>query len=738
MTVFRMLRFTSLIFLTGAAFHPLKAAPPSFLFEIEPILSRAGCNMGGCHGNASGKGGFKLSLRGENPDADYQALTSQHAARRINPFQPGQSLILLKATQAVPHEGGKRFSAESRAYQILAEWIRAGMPKDDAQHPKLESLMVSPESKVLRENESSVDFKVQAVFSDGEKKDVTHLATLEASNTSATIQNGTTAKLPNFGETNILVRYSDQQLPIPVVRIPARKDFSWNAPKEANYIDKFIHQKLRKLRLNPSPPASDRIFLRRVYLDLLGIPPTPKELQSFLDNSDPEKRSKVAWQLMERQEFAEFWGLKWADILRNQERKLDKKGVRFFHKWIVEQVRLNLPLDKFVEELLTAEGSTYDNPPTNYWRVLREPETRAETTAQIFLGTRLQCAKCHNHPFDQWTQADYYGWGTLFSRVRFKIIENKPSDKRDKREFVGEQVVWFDCKGKLRNPSTNRDAPPVYLQAGKTPQSHEDFVLGMADWITSKHNPRFAKAQANRIWFHLMGRGLVDPVDDLRTTNPASHPELLEALTNDLCNNNFDQRQLIARIIASEAYQRSSIPSKQNAADTLNYAYTQPRRLTAEQYLDSLSQALGKAPTFKDEPAGTRAAQVPGVAILSDRRPQLSGQFLKTFGKPSRTLPTECERSNTPTLGQTFQLLSGPLLHSLLSDSTNAISVLAKSSDPNTQKLQQLYLRTLCRLPTENESQHLIPKLDQSQDPTATLQDITWALLNSKEFLLRH
>ena len=694
--------------------------------------------MGGCHGNATGKGGFQLSLRGENPEMDYHALAIQHAGRRLNSFKPDESLILLKATQAVPHEGGKRFDKVSEEYQILRDWVRAGMPKDPKEIPTLERIIVSPERKVLKGESSSVEFQVQAVFSDGEKKDVTHLATLEASNTSATIQNRTTAVLPNYGETNILVRYSNQQIPVPIVRVPDRKEFSWKPQGEANYIDTFVNQKLKGLLLNPSPPVSDRVFLRRVHLDLLGIPPKPDEIQTFLDDKNPKKRAQLAAKLMERKEFAEFWGLKWADILRNQERTLDKKGVRFFHQWIVEQVQQNTPLDQFVEKLLTSEGSTYENPPTNYWRVLREPETRAETTAQIFLGTRLQCAKCHNHPFDQWTQADYYGWGSLFARVRFKFIENKRTDKFDKREFVGEQVVWFDCKGELRNPSTNKNANPVYLEKGTAPNPHQDFVLGMADWITSKNNPRFAKAQANRIWFHLMGRGLVDPVDDLRTTNPASHPELLVALTQDLIDSQFDQRKLIARIIESAAYQRSSIPSDENASDTINYAYNQPRRLTAEQYLDSLSQAVGKSPTFKDEPAGTRAAQVPGVAILSDRHPQMSGQFLKTFGKPSRTLPSECERSNTPTLGQTFQLLSGPLLHEMLSDSGNAISQLAKSSEPNSVKLDSLYQRTLCRPPTPIERQHLLPKLDQAKDPTAILQDITWALLNSKEFLVRH
>ena len=650
----------------------------SFRQDVMAVLSKAGCNSGACHGNQNGKAGFKLSLRGEDPDFDYGALSRDMFARRTNPSDPDQSLILLKPTTQLGHEGGQRFRQDSEQYDILRRWIAAGMFDDPSDAAKLLQLEVSPQEKILVEPVEKVQLQVRAVFSDGSKRDVRKLAVYEVTTRAAKVSADGIVSRERIGEDVILVRYLDQQTPVRLAFVPRRADFRWARTPSANYIDDQVFAKLRRLRMSPSELCTDTEFLRRAYLDLLGILPTAEEARAFVDQSPRDGRSRLALkgnkrervieELLERPEFADFWALKWADILRNEEKVLDPKGIKIFHRWIRDSLAQNKPVDQFVREIVSGIGSTYSNAPANYYRALREPTARSEATAQLFLGTRLGCARCHNHPFDRWTQADYYDWADVFAKVQYQVVENNRRDGLDKHEFVGEQIVYETGEGEVKNPRTGKPAQarllgtsvPMVPAKTNTPAQRLDRL---AAWLTSAQNELFAKAQVNRVWFHLMGRGLVDPIDDFRATNPASHPALLDQLSADFVQHGFDLRWLIRLITTSRTYQLSSEPTSTNQDDEMNYSHALPRRLTAEQLFDAQHRVLGVAAKFRGQPVGLRASQLPGGSPV--RRGELkaasSEKLLALFGKPARLLACECERSNETTLNQVFQLVSGPL-----------------------------------------------------------------------------
>ena len=799
----------------------------SFRNEVMAVLSKAGCNAGTCHGNKNGKGGFKLSLRGQDPELDYVALTHDLFARRLDPLAPEQSLILLKPTTQIAHEGGLRLKQGSEDYEILRRWLAAGMPNDLALAPKLERIEVEPPERVLIEPASELQLHVRAKFSDGSFRDITSLAVYEPANGPVKVSHDGLVQAQSEGVSTILVRYLQCQEPVRLAFVPARAGFVWQEPPAHNYIDREVFTRLRTLRMNPSDLCPDDVFMRRAYLDLLGILPTVEEARAFVNDASsgsedgfektrapsprrsnrgpsgtskyslaagrqedvrgqlekrrPEKRARLIDRLLERPEFADFWSLKWADLLRAEAHSLDQKGVQDFHHWIRQCVVENKPLDQFARELITARGSTYSSPAANYYRPNRDPLTRARAAAQVFLGTRLQCAECHNHPFDRWTQDDYYDWAGLFARVSYKVIENRREISSDEHEWNGEQIVFLARAGSIKNPRTGKNAQPRFLGAtnspgfyatpatiearkarepgpnpsqggeqeraqaagiplpGGTSGSGPDDLEALADWLTSPANTLFARVQANRIWFYLMGRGLVDPPDDFRATNPASHPALLDALAEDLVKHRFDARHLIRLIMNSRTYQLSSEPNETNESDEMNFSHALVRRLGAEQLLDCQSEVAGVPLKFAGYPVGLRAAQLAGVRPESKgrRRANHLDQFLEIFGKPPRLLTTDTERTCECNMGQAFQMISGPMVNELLAEKENRVSRLLAAGRTNREIIEELFWAALTRSPTPQEAGTLLAGLDAAQDRRAELEDILWGLLNSKDFLFR-
>ena len=714
-------------------------AEVSFTNHVMAVLSKAGCNAGVCHGNQNGKGGFKLSLRGQDPLHDFAALTRDQSGRRANVQHPQRSLTLLKPTMQVAHEGGRRFDVDSPEYRILLEWIERGMPRDRVEMPQLAKLNVTPTERILIDPQREVALQVEAEFSDGSRRDVSRLAVYEPDNQIVTISPDGVVSRIQTGETTINVRYLDRQTPVRLAFVPARPDFVWTAPVRANVVDEHAFAKLQALRINPSAVCSDAVFLRRAHLDLLGAIPTGDESRQFALDADPDKRSRLIDELLERPEFADFWALKWSDLLRNEEKTLDRKGVQNFHAWIRASIAQAKPLNEFVRELIASRGSTYSQPQANYYRAMRTPLMRAESTAQLFLGVRLQCAKCHNHPFDRWTQDDYYGWANLFSRVSYKVMENRRRDRNDKHEFDGEQVVYMARKGEVKNPRTGTPQPPQFLGAAAMQDPEADRLQHLAEWLTSDQNELFARSQANRIWFHLMGRGIVHPIDDFRATNPPVNSALLNALTDEMVDSGFDLRHMIRLIMTSQTYQLSSVPNETNRDDETNFSHNSVRRLSAEQLIDSMSQAMGAATVFNGYPAGMRASQIPGVRAVRrrDGRPAPADRFLKLFGKPERLQTCECERTTETTLSQAFRLISGRLLNDMLTQSDNRLSTLLESQKNDAEVIDELYWTTLSREPNPAERRTFSESLTVAADRRLALEDIAWSLLNSQEFMLR-
>lgn len=716
-------------------------APVSFRNEVMAVLSKAGCNQGACHGNQNGKGGFKLSLRGEDPDFDFQSLTRDMLARRTDPLRPAQSLLLQKATASLPHEGGKRFAVDSPEYTILHNWIAGGIQADPKKVPTLRRLEVTPTSQVLVEPADRVQIQVKATFSDGSVRDVTRLACYETSGMAVAITLEGEARRERMGESTILVRYLDRRAAVQLAFVPARPDFTWKDVPENNFIDRHVFTKLRSLRTLPSELCSDSVFLRRAYLDTLGLVPTAAEAREFLADPRPDKRARLIDRLLERPEFADTWALKWSDLLRNEEKVLDRKGVQAFHQWIRQSIADGKPLNDFARELIAARGSTYSHPQANFYRALRDPQARAEATAQVFLGIRLQCARCHNHPFDQWTQHDYHSLAAFFARVDYRILENNRTDKLDAHEFDGEQIVLMAREGDVKHPRSGDVLRPLLLGAA-TPQLGDsaDRLQLLADWVARPENPFFARAQVNRIWFHLMGKGLVEPNDDFRASNPPVNGPLLEALTADFARHKFDLRHTVRTIMTSRTYQLASLANDTNRDDETNFSHPLVRPLQAEQLLDSFAGVIGVPVKFNGHPLGLRAAQLPGVPTFRRTRgqaPTPAEQFLKVFGKPERLLTCECERSDDTTLNQAFQLLTGELMNEMLSEKDNRIGRLLAAKKSNRDIVIAFYLTALCRLPSDNELETTEALIARSKDRRAALEDVVWGLVNAKEFLLR-
>ena len=728
--------------------------------DVMPILSKAGCNLGTCHGNLNGKGDLKLSLRGQDPGLDFYRIARASKARRINIAAPELSLILQKATGSIPHGGGSRLSKNSEHYDTLVRWLRDGASAPSERAPRLIALDVVPKQAIVMAPDDQLRVKVTASFSDGTQRNVTDTACYELSNLIASVSPEGVVSRKKYGETTLIVRYLRQQVPIPIAFIQSRPNFQWDDPRPFNKIDFHVFAKLKRLRTNPSPLCEDSVFVRRAFLDAIGRIPTSDEAKSFVQDKNPEKRSRLIDHLLNRPEFADYWALKWADILRTEEKVLDTKGVEVFHGWIRDSIASGQPLDQFVRDLITTTGSTFENPAANYYRANRDPSTRGETTARLFLGTRLQCAKCHNHPFDRWTQDDYYQWSSLFSQIDYEIGENKRQDDLDKNEFAGDQKVLVSKTDEVKNPATGMTAQPKFLGG----EQLEDKALptrlqSTAEWLTSPENDLFVKSQVNFIWYQLFGLGIVDPIDDFRLTNPPSNPPLLDTLAQHFVHSGFDLRSLVGTIMKSRTYQVSSEPNASNVYDTTSFSHAMVRRLPAEVILDMQSDVLGMPASFLGYAEGIRAVQVPGVLSKKARRrgPSDGDRFLKTFGKPDRILACDCERSNETTLKQVFALI-GEGLNDRLVSPDNRIAELAGSEMSSRTVVEELYWSALARAPSNVEMEAALKMID---DPTSArasgftdlvrsmimnpsnnqrvlpLQDISWALMNAKEFLFR-
>lgn len=713
----------------------------SFRSEVMAVLSKSGCNAGTCHGNFNGKYGFRLSLRGEDPAQDHWAITREYQGRRIHPWDPESSLLLSKAINQIPHQGGQRFNKNSEYYQILARWIEQGAVDDQDESPQLISLIVEPnQTQFIEYPQQSIQLVVKAEFIDGSVRDISTMAVYETSNPIVSISSSGFVEAQAAGEATILIRYLNLQIPLTLIFIPHRPEYVASEWEEGNFIDQPIHQKLARMKQVPAPLCDDRTYLRRVTLDLTGTIPSPQEISAFIENPDPDKRRLVARQLMETDRFSSFWAMKWADLLKIEERSLDRKGVMAFHQWLKVCLANDTPLDEMARQIIASSGSTYQVPATNFYRANRSPAERSVAIAQVFLGTRLQCAECHNHPFDRWSQNDYYSWAAAFASVDYRILENRRRDSNDQHEFVGEQIVFDNPGLSVLHPVTRKPAAPAVL--GNTTPLPDDQGRrpALAEWLTSPDQSQFAHVQANRIWSHLMGRGLVDPVDDFRSTNPASHPELLNALTRFLVDNHFQLKPLIGVIVDSHAYQRSSMPFEDNQMDDpVNYARVVPRRLTAEQILDSLSMAMQVPIRFNGYAPETQAIEIPGVEAVRSRSraPSEADQFLKLFGRPARLLTTDEERTCTPTMTQAFQLVNGPLLQRFVAHPENLLQQQLAHHGNSETMIENLFLSLISRRPEPGESNHFNQYFSQASSRREALEDIAWALINSKEMLFR-
>ncbi len=718
----------------------VRAVDSDFAIDVMSVLSKAGCNAGACHGNLNGKGGLKLSLRGQDAIFDYQSLVLSARGRRINCAAPELSLLLVKATGTVTHGGGSRFAVDSDEYRVLHQWIKGGAMPPSAAAPRLTALHCEPEQAIVNAPENRLPVRVTATFSNGTTRDVTDRACYELSNLNASVSSQGVVTREKFGETTLVVRYLEKQLPISIAFTATDSNFVWCAPRESNFVDTHVFAKLKRLSINPAEICSDNEFVRRAYVDIIGRSPTAEEAQAFVFDQRHGKRARLVDDLLSRPEFADYWAMKWSDILRAEEKVLDPTGVERFHAWIRDGIVQSRPLNQFVSELVTGLGSTYEKPAANYYRANRDAETRGETTARLFLGTRLQCAKCHNHPFDHWTQDDYYRWSSVFSQLDYEVGENNRTDKLDKNEFVGDQIVLVSKQPEVKNPATGEYVEPKFLGGPVLPaERREDRLAALASWLTSPENELFAKSQANFIWYHLMGQGLVDPIDDFRLTNPASNPELMNALSVHFVESGFDLRSLIRTISNSTTYQLASRPNESNVDDVTSYSHVIVRRLPAEVILDMQSDMLDLPASFVGFPSGIRAVQVPGVQRKPPRQaPAESGdRFLKTFGKPERIMACECERSNETTLKQVFALV-GAGLNDRLMEKGGLLQRLSHSSLSESAIVDNLYWTAISRPPNDAELDAAL-KLFRSygDDREAAIEDLAWALMNTKEFLFR-
>lgn len=705
----------------------------TFRNDVIPVLTKMGCNSGACHGAAAGKNGFKLTLRGYDPDADYDTLTRQSIGRRVSLSEPSHSLMLLKPSFAVPHGGGKRFSTDSLEYRVISEWIAAGAPRPAEMDPQVTGLEVFPASVTTKPG-GEQQLVVRAKYSDGRLRDVTRWVKFSSSDEGvATVDDFGHVKMNGSGETAVTLYYASRvlyaRLGVPYAN---KVDPSvYTKFERHNYIDDLVLAKLKALNIAPSGPASDATFIRRAYLDAAGILPTSEEVENFSADKSPDKRAKLIDALLERDEFVDYWTYKWSDLLLVSSRKLRTNSMWSFYNWIRDSVKRDKPWNKFAYEIFTSSGDTRQNGALNYYVLHKDPIDLTETATQAFMGNRITCARCHNHPLEKWTQKQYYEMVNLFARVGLKNGSGP-----------GDIVVYAKASGDVNHPRLLKPLPPTPLDG--TPMAldaTDDRRVHFADWLTSPKNVYFSRSLVNRVWANFMGRGLVESVDDVRATNPASNEELFAALSNDFVKSGYDVKRLIRTIMNSGVYQLSADANAANQMDTRYYSRYFVKRLPAEVLLDVMSQVTGVPTRFGGYPVGTRALQLPDVQVQS--------QFLSSFGRPKRIICDAGERSSEPNIAQALHVINGETLNKKLSDANGYAALAVKLGLSDSRILDHLFLSAFSRYPTESEKQPMLEMLTKARATTGSpevrieahrhaLEDMMWAMLTSKEFLFNY
>lgn len=701
----------------------------SFELDVQPILTKAGCNSGACHGKQGGQNGFQLSLLAYDSDQDFKAITRDGRGRRVFPAFPQDSLLLTKAVAAVPHGGGQRFDAHSSQYSVLLAWLEQGALRQTPEEPALEGIELGRDDYNLQPG-TTIQLSVTAKYSDGTSRDVTPLADY-LSNDAAVVaasDNGQIAAGSLPGETAVMVRYMNH-IRVANVMIPSAEQFTeaeFAALPRNNFIDDLVYAKLRRAGVWPSDDAAPAVFLRRVYLDLIGQLPTPEEAQRFLSTDSPHGREYLIEELLSRPEYVDHWANQWADLLRPNPYRVGIKAVLNYDNWIRQQFRDNVPYDQFVHSLVTARGSTWRNGAVTLYRDRRSPDEMATLVSQLFLGVRLECAKCHHHPFEKWSQTDFYQFAAFFGRVGHKGTGLSPPISG------GEETIFVASKGEVRHPTTGKSMSPQPL-FGSTAHidASDDPREQLATWMTSKDNDYFAKVQVNRVWAALMNRGLVEPVDDLRQTNPPTNPELLSALAKHFQDSGYDLKDLLKTITMSRTYGLSSTPSTSNRADRVNYSRHYRHRLRAESLLDAIAMITETKSSIDGMPADARSNQV--------WTHRASSVFLDTFGRPDANQDPPCERTSDSTVTQALHMLNSVELERRIRSDTGRAARLAHSEFTNDEVATDLYLAIYSRLPTDEERLEAVRFLSGKADTRrVAIEDLIWAMLNTPEFIIQN
>lgn len=729
--------------------------PVYFGTEVVPILTKLGCNGGGCHGKATGQNGFRLSLFGFEPGFDYEAIVKESRGRRLSPAAPEHSLLLTKGTASVPHGGGKRLTVGSDDYRILREWISQGATPPRADDPHLVKIEIFPQEQILNVN-ASQQLQVRATFSDGLSREVTRQAVYQSNEPSiATISDdGLIQTTSQHGLFSVMARFGEQiatfHAAVPFVSDPKQLEaiegelraiesrltntdpgHSNNTNKliaKPSPIDRHLFAQWRKLGIVPSSPTDDATFLRRASVDICGTLPTRDEVTEYLNDTSPDKRERLIDRLLNRPEYASYFTLKWADILQNRgagyATSKQRAGTTLFASWIRDSVESNKPYDQFVSEILTATGSQNENPPAIWYRTVRKSPEYVESVAQAFLGVRVQCAQCHHHPTERWSQSDYYGLAAVFSRV------GRKGGFAD-AEVPTDEIIYLKETGEVIHPRTGEVLKPQPL--GGTPFAislQDDPRESLARWMTQADNPFFARTMVNRLWAHFLGRGIVHPIDDARSTNPPSNPELLDALANDFIASGYDVKHLIRTITNSYAYRLDSAPEPGNAGDTQTFARFYARRLPAEVILDGISQVLEVPTVFPGVPAGTRAIQLPDENVAA--------HFLDVFGRPARMSACECERVDSPALTQALELVNSAEIQRKLTEASGYAQQLAGRDLPNDSVAEEIFVRVFARNPRPDELKAASEYLAGQSDRGEACRSLLWSLLATNEFLFNH
>jgi len=697
--------------------------PVSFQYGALAGFSKQGCSAGACHGSPSGKGGFRLSLRAFDPKLDGETLVREGSSRRVNSVDPDQSLVLLKPLMKVAHGGGLQIKSTDASYHVIRDWIGEGCrldAKDAATCTKLE--VYPPSGRVLLHPAHTQQLSVRAHFSDGSVRDVTELAVYSSSDDEvATITPSGLVVGKDRGETAVIVRFLDRIETSFITFVQEVEGFEWNDPPASNYVDELAFEKLRQLQFQPAALSSDSEFIRRVYLDVIGLLPQPSEAEAFLADNSPEKRKRLIDELLERPEYAKFWALKWGDLLKLTSGNVGPRAVHKYARWLESSIATNQRYDQFARDLIAARGSTLSNPPANFYRTAADTNESVEIISQVFLGSRLQCAQCHNHPFESWTQDNYYGMAAFFNRVQ-----------RQKTGRGNELLVWTNRTGDVIQPRTREVMQPWVPEnesLGKL--SDHDRRETFVNWLTRANNPFFAKVEVNRIWAQIMGRGIVDPPDDMRSSNPPANAKLLDALARDFVDSGYDRKKILRKMLNSRTYQTSFRTNDFNRDDEKYFSHYLPRKMSAEQMLDAICHLTDRPETFAGLRIGTKATQLPAPDIANS-------EFLKAVGQPERQTVCACERTGDSNLNMAIQFFNGGLIAGKLKDKGNRFHRMIAAGKNNEEIIRHLYLTGLSRLPTQGELDGTLKYLPEKDDRGAAFEDICWAMINTIEFLFQH